>query len=46
MCLHQETEQYDKFYEEGYLVEYAVKCVNCGKHLDRWAYGSWMGEEE
>lgn len=46
MCLHEHTEKYDRYYEEGQVIEYALRCVTCGKHLGRWSYGSWMEEEE
>lgn len=46
MCLHEETETYDVSVEEGRVVEFAIKCVSCGKHINRWSYGSWMDEEE
>jgi len=37
------TEFYEtnKYYEEHYLVEFQVKCLECGVKVGHWGYGNW-----
>lgn len=36
----------DKYYEEGYLVEYTAYCKSCGKEAGNLSYGQWDIYEE
>lgn len=40
-CGCTDLEQTGEYYEEHWIVEYAVKCKSCGKQVGYWAYGSW-----
>lgn len=31
----------NEYYEEFGLIEYQLKCKNCGKKVGHWAYGNW-----
>lgn len=41
-CGCDETEQYDEYKEDCYLVEYKLRCKKCGSFLGHWAYGNWI----
>lgn len=36
----------DKYYEDGYLIEYTAYCKSCGKEAGNWSYGQWDTYEE
>lgn len=36
----------DKYYEDGYLVEYTAYCKSCGKEAGNLSYGQWDTYEE
>lgn len=40
-CDKTRLEKYSRSTEEGYEVEYNVRCTGCGKHAGNWAYGYW-----
>lgn len=46
VCENVGYEKCDTFYEEGYLVEYSIRCDNCKTRLGTWAYGSWFDNED
>lgn len=40
-CNSKNMENYNKYYEEHWCIEYSVKCKECGTKLGHWAYGNW-----
>lgn len=40
-CNSTNLENYNKYYEEHWCIEYSVKCKEYGTKLGHWAYGNW-----
>ncbi|QQO40655.1 zinc ribbon binding domain protein [Bacillus phage 000TH008] len=40
-CCSENLEDYQHYYAEGSLVEYSVRCKDCGEHVSTWSYGFW-----
>lgn len=43
-CFHCESkklESRNEYYDDVYLMEYDVYCVDCGKYVAKWSYGYW-----
>lgn len=43
-CNSKNVEDYDLYHLDGYgstLIEYSVKCKECGRYLGTWSCGSW-----
>ena len=45
-CEHENRYRTDEWHEEGYLVEYSIKCKDCGQRIAHYAYGTWDDDEE
>ncbi|KEF40155.1 hypothetical protein M670_00171 [Schinkia azotoformans MEV2011] len=45
-CGCDKTEEFNHFYEEHYIVEYSVRCVDCKLKLSTWSYGSWFDNDD
>jgi len=43
-CNSKELEDFNESYNDYGLMEYGVKCKDCGKVLAYWAYGNWYKE--
>lgn len=43
-CDSKELEDFNENYSDYGIVEYSVKCEECGKVLAHWAYGDWYKE--
>jgi len=41
-CGYTEFEQFDTYMEEHWVVEYSLKCKQCGSGVGHWAYGTWI----
>lgn len=41
-CKSKNLEDYDEYYEDHWgIIEYAVRCKDCGQTVGRWSYGHW-----
>lgn len=40
-CGSTNLENYGYTYDNFYLVEYYVRCKDCGEELGTWSYGGW-----
>lgn len=45
-CGQESLSAKDKYYEDGYLVEYTTYCKSCGRSVGSWSYGSKDTYEE
>lgn len=41
-CGNKEFEKFNEYKEDYYVVEYSLKCKECGKVVGHWAYGYWL----
>lgn len=40
-CKSTQLESFNRYYDDYNLVEYQVRCKDCGRKLGLWSYGSW-----
>jgi len=45
-CGCTDFKQAHKYFEEGYLVEYQLECLECKTIIGCWSYGYWEDREE